>query len=164
MTFLNKVPRSESITAGIATSKALVGHIKESKVALLLHNVANLAPLVLGRINTSRVMRAGVKKDNAVARGSLNISKETLKVKTDSILVVVAVLLDLETAILEDGIVVGPAWGREVDLLRVGVEALQERTADSQSSRSGDGLGNAETAILNHGRIGAVRELSGGRG
>ena len=159
VTLLNKVSRSKSITAGITTGKALVSHIEESEVALLLHDVANLAPLVLGGVNTGRVVGASVQEDNAVVRSSLDVGKETLKVKADSVLVVVAVLLDLEAAVLEDGIVVGPAGGREVDLLSVRVETLQESTANSQRTGTRNGLGDDKTVLLEDGRIGSVGQL-----
>ena len=156
---LHEVTRSESILVSITAGKALVGHVEEGKVALLLHDVANLAPLVLSRVNTGRVVSASVEQDDAVLRSSLDVGKQTLKVETDSVLVVVAVLLHLETGILKNSVVVGPAGSGEVDLLRVRVEALQESTTDSQSTGTRDGLGDNETVVLEDGRVGTVGEL-----
>lgn len=164
MAVLDKVPRGEGITAGVTASKALVGHVEEGKVALLLHHTADLAPLVLGGINAGRVVGAGVKQDNAVAGGRLDIRQKAFEVKADCVLVVVAVLLNLQAAVLEDSIVVGPAGGREVDLLRVRVEALEESTTNAQGTGTRDGLGDAETVLLDHGRVGAIGELGRGRG
>lgn len=60
MTLLDEVSRGKSITVRVTTGKALVGHIEESEVALLLHDIANLAPLILGGINTGGVVSTGV--------------------------------------------------------------------------------------------------------
>lgn len=159
VTLLHEVTRGERITVRVSTGKALVRHVKECKVALLLHDVANLAPLVLSRVNTGRVVRAGVEHDDAVVGGSLDVCNQTLKVETNGVLVVVAVLLHLQTGVLEHSVVVGPAGGREVDLLSVRVEALQESTADSQGTSTRDRLGDDKTVLLEDGRIGSVGQL-----
>lgn len=156
---LHKVTRSESILVSVSAGKSLVGHVEEGKVALLLHDVANLAPLVLGRVDAGRVVSASVEQDDAVLRSGLDVGNQTLKVEADGVLVVVAVLLHLDTGVLEDSVVVGPAGGGEVDFLRVRIEALQESATDSQSTSTGDGLGDYETVILENGRVGTVGEL-----
>lgn len=159
MTLLHEVTRGERITVRVSTGKALVRHVEEGKVALLLHDVADLTPLVLSRVNTGRVVRAGVKHDDAVVGGSLDVCNQTLEVETDGVLVVVAVLLHLQTGVLEHSVVVGPAGGREVDLLSVGVKALQESTANPQSTGTRNGLGDDKTVLLEDGRIGSVGQL-----
>ena len=161
---LHKVSGGKRIAVSIATGKALVGHVEESKVALLLHDVADLAPLLLGGVDTGGVVSAGVEKDDAVLGSSLDVGNQTLKVQTDGVLVVVTVLVDLQTRVLEDGTVVGPTGVGEVDLLGVRVEALQESSTDSQGAGTGDGLGDDETVVLEDGGIGAVGELSSSLG
>jgi hypothetical protein len=161
---LDEVTGSKGILVGVTAGETLVGHVEEGEVALLLHDIADLAPLVLGRVNTGRVVGTGVQQDDAVVGGGLDVGNQTLKVQTDGVLVVVAVLLDLETGVLEDGVVVGPAGGGKVDLLRVGVETLKESTADSQGTGAGDGLGDDEAVFLEDGRVGAVGQLGGGLG
>lgn len=155
----HKVARSEGILVSVSAGKALVGHVEEGKVALLLHDVANLAPLVLSRVNTGRIVSAGMEQDNAVLGSGLDVGNQALEVETDGVLVVVAVLLHLDTGVLEDSVVVGPAGGGEVDLLRVRVEALQESTTNSQGTSAGNGLGDNETIVLQDGRVGTVGEL-----
>lgn len=161
---LNEVTRGKGIAVGVTAGEALVSHVEEGKVALLLHDIADLAPLVLGRVDTSGVVGAGVEQDDAVVGGGLDVGEETLKVQTDGVLVVVTVLVDLEARVLEDGGVVGPARGGEVDLLRVGVEALEEGTADSQGTGTGDGLSDDETVLLQDGRVLAIGKLGGSLG
>ena len=161
---LDKVTGRESVLVGVAAGEALVGHVEEGKVTLLLHDVADLAPLVLSGIDTGGVVSTGVQQDDAVVGGGLDVGDQALKVQADGVLVVVAVLLHLQAGVLEDGVVVGPAGVGQVDLLRVGVEALQERTADSQGTGAGDGLGDDETAVLDDGRVLAIGQLRGGAG
>lgn len=86
----------EGILVSVSTGEALVGHVEKGVVAVLLDNIAQSAPLVLGRVDTSGVVGASVEKDNAALWHVLNVLDHALEVKTDGILVVVAVLLNLE--------------------------------------------------------------------
>ncbi len=158
---LDEVPGSKGITVSITTGKALVGHVEESKVALLLHDVRNLAPLVLSRVDTGGVVGASMEQNDAVVGGSLKVGNQALEVEANGVLVVVTVLLNFQARVLEDGVVVGPARGGEIDLLRARVETLEESTTNSQSTSTGDGLGDNETVILQDGGVGAVGQLSG---
>jgi hypothetical protein len=58
--------------------------------------------------------------------------------------------------------VVGPARVGEVDLLGVGIEALQECTADSQGTSAGNGLGDNEAVLLKGRRVLSVGQLRSG--
>ena len=147
MALLDEVTGSKGILVSVTAGEALVGHVEEGEVALLLHDIADLAPLVLGGVNTGRVVGTGVQQDDAVVGGGLDVGNQALKVQTDGVLVVVTVLLDLEAGVLEDGVVVGPAGVGKVDLLRAGVEALEESTTDSQGTGAGDGLGDDEAVL-----------------
>ena len=160
----DEVARGKSILVSVAAGEALVSHVEESEVTLLLHDIANLAPLSLSRVNTSGVVSTGVKQDNAALGSRLDILDQTLKVQTDGVLVVVAVLLDLKARVLEDSVVVGPAGVGQVNLLRAGVEALEESTTNAEGTGTGDGLGDDETVVLNDGGAGAVGQLGGGVG
>ena len=161
---LDEVTGSKSILVSVTAGEALVGHVEEGEVALLLHDIADLAPLVLGGVNTGRVVGTGVQQNDTVLGSSLDVGNQTLEVQANGVLVVVAVLLDLKAGVLENGVVVGPAGVGKVDLLRVGVEALQESTTNSQGTGSRDGLGDDEAVLLQDGGVGAVGKLSGGLG
>ena len=160
----HEMPGGKSILVSIAASEALVGHIEEGKVALLLHHIADLAPLLLGGVDTGGVVGASVEKDDAVLRGGLDVGNQTLEVETNGVLVVVAVLLNLQTGVLEDSVVVGPARVREVDLLRMRVEALEESTTDSQGTGTRNGLGDDEAVLLNGRGVLAIGQLCSGLG
>lgn len=161
---LDEVARSEGILVSVTAGKALVGHIEEGEVLLLLHDIADLAPLGLGRVDTSGVVSASVEQDDAALGGGLDIGDQTLEVEANGVLVVVAVLTDLKAGIGEDSLVVGPAGVGEVDLLGAGVELLEESTANAQGTSARDGLGDDQAVLGDGGGVGAVGKLSSGGG
>jgi hypothetical protein len=108
VTLLDEVAERERVLVGVAGCEALVGHVEEGVVVALLDGVADLLPLLLGRVNTSGVVRAGMEQDNAALGHGLDVGDHTVEVKTDGVLVVVTVLLHLKTAVGEDSLVVGP--------------------------------------------------------
>ena len=164
MALLDEVANGEGILVSVSTGEALVGHIEEGVVAVLLDNVAQSAPLLLGRVDTSGVVSASVEKDNAALGHVLDVLDHTLEVETDGVLVVVAVLLDLEARVLEDSIVVGPTGVGDVDGLVARVEALEESTTDSEGTSTRDGLGDDDSALLKRCRVGTICEDGGGLG
>jgi hypothetical protein len=157
---LNKVARRKGILVGITGSESLVSHVKEGEVALCLDNIADLAPLLRGWINTSRVVSASMQQDDAVLGSSLQVLNKTLKVQSNGVLVIVTVLGNLEARVLEDGIVVGPGRCWQVNLLGVRVESLEESTTDSQCSGTGHGLSDGDAAVLDGSRVSTVRQFS----
>lgn len=160
MALLNEVADSEGILVGVTAGKALVSHIEEGEVALLLDDVRDLLPLLLGRVNTGRVVSASVEEEDTAVGGTLDVSNQTLKVKTDGLLVVVAVLLDLKTGMVEDGLVVSPRGGRDVDLLLAREELLEESSTDTEGTGTRDGLGDGDA--VKGGVVRAVGQLGGG--
>ena len=138
VTLLDEVANGEGILVSVSTGEALVGHVEEGIVAVLLDNVAQGAPLLLGRVDTGGVVSASVEEDNAALGHVLDVLDHTLEVKTDGVLVVVTVLLDLEARVLEDSIVVGPTGVGDVDGLVAGVETLEESTTDSEGTSTRD--------------------------
>lgn len=158
MALLDKVADGKGVLVDVATGEALVGHVEEGKVLLLLGDLGELHPLLGGGIDTGRVVSAGVQEEDAALGGGLHVGNHALKVEANGVLVVVAVLLDLEAGVEEDGLVVGPRGGRDVDLLLAGVEALEEGGADSQGTSAGDGLGDGDAV---EGGVLAVGELGG---
>lgn len=107
-TLLDEVTESEGVLGGVTTGKALVGHVEEGVVVASLDSLSDLNPLLLGRVYTSRVVGTGVEQDNAVLGHGLDVGHHAVKVEANGVLVVVAVLLDLEAGVLEDSVVVGP--------------------------------------------------------
>ncbi|KAI6768913.1 hypothetical protein HG531_011102 [Fusarium graminearum] len=157
---LNEVANSESILVGVTTGKALVSHVEEGEVTLLLDDVRDLLPLLLGRVNTSGVVSTGVEKEDTAVGGRLDISNQALEVKADGLLVVVAVLLNLEAGVVEDGLVVCPRRLGDVDLLFAREELGEESGTDTESTGTRDGLGDGDA--IQGGAVGAVGQLGGG--
>lgn len=159
MALLNEVADSKGILVNVATGKTLVSHVEEGKVALLLGDLGDLLPLLLRGVNASGVVSAGVEEEDAALGGGLDVGDHALKVEADGVLVVVAVLLNLEAGVGEDGLVVGPGRGGDVNLLLAGVEAGEEVGANAEGASAGDGLGDGQAA--EGGRVLAVGELGG---
>lgn len=67
----NKVSDGESIVLKDTGCEALVGHVEECKVVLLLENLAELDPLVLGQIGTERVEGGGVEEESGAVGSGL---------------------------------------------------------------------------------------------
>jgi len=159
---LNEVAHREGILVDVAAGEALIGHVEEGEVALLLHGGLDLLPLLRSRVDTSRIVGAGVEQEHAAVGGLFDVRNQALKVKADGILVVIGILLDLEAGIREDIDVVGPRGGGNVNGLLAGVEAGEEGSANAQSTSTRDGLGDGQTvksrAVL------AVGEYSSGLG
>jgi hypothetical protein len=147
-TLLDEVTEGEGILGSVTTGEALVSHVEEGEVVTSLDSLSNLKPLLLGRVYTSRVVGTGVEQDNAVLGHGLDVGNHSLKVEANGVLVVVAVLLDFQTRILEDSIVVGPRWSGNVDGLRTGVVALEEGTANAEGTGTGDGLGDGDAVLV----------------
>lgn len=126
-----------------------------------LDSITNLLPLFLGRINASRIMRAGVKEYDAALWQVLDVFDHAVDIKANGLWVVVPVLLDLQTRVFEDGSVVGPARVWDVDRLGSGEEALEERASYPQGTSTGNGL--RDRNVLD-GSIVAVCKESGSLG
>lgn len=157
MALLDEVSHGEGILVGVTASEALVGHVEEGVVALLLDDVADLPPLLLGGVHTGGVVGAGVEQEDAALGGGLDVGDHALEVEPDRLLVVVPVLLDAEAGVAEHRLVVRPRRRRDVDLLVARVEPLQEGGADAEGARARDRLGH-DDAVEGRG-VGSVREL-----
>ncbi len=156
---LDKVADGKGVLVNVATGEALVGHVEEGKVAMLLGDLGNLLPLLLRGVDTGGVVSTGVEEEDTALGGGLDVGDHAVKVQANGMLVVVAVLLDLEAGVGEDGLVVGPRRGGDVNLLLAGVEAGEEVGANAQSTGAGDGLGDGQA--VEGGRVLAVSELGG---
>ena len=72
----------------------------------------------------------------------LDVPLHTLEIEPDSLLVKVAVLLDLQSRVFGNGNVVSPSRSREIQSLCAGVESGKEGSTDPQSTGTRDGLGD----------------------
>jgi len=137
---LDEVTDWESILVGVTRCETLVCHVEESVVLALLNSIADLLPLLRSWIDTSWVVGASVEQENAALLGTLDIVDQALEVEANGVLVVVSVLGNLQTGVLEDSTVVCPRWVGDVDLLCAWVPACEELTTDAESASARDGL------------------------
>jgi hypothetical protein len=150
-------------------------------VLLLLDQVADLPPLLLGWVNTGRVVGAGVEEDGGTVGDGLltrrrdqskgrkrgkrkegereetethtKVLLQPLKVQPNRLLVVVRVVLDLKPGVLEDRDVVPPSRGGDVDLLRAGEVAGEEGAGDAEGTGTGEGLGDGDLLSWDENRM-----------
>lgn len=67
----DEVADGECITVDVSRGEALVGHVEEGEVALLLDDLGDLLPVLLGWVNTSRVVGTGMQEDNRALGSTL---------------------------------------------------------------------------------------------
>src|SRR5580704_536882 len=96
MAFLDEVSHRKRVLICVSTCKTLVCHVKERVMLLFLDNVADLLPLLLGRINSGRIMSAGVQQYDRLLGSGFEISDHAIEVQPNCVLVVVPVLLHLQ--------------------------------------------------------------------
>ena len=77
MALLDKIADGECITGGVTGSKALVGHVEKGEEGLLLYNIGDFLPLFRSRVDTGRVMRAGVEKNDRFLRDVLKSRRQS---------------------------------------------------------------------------------------
>ncbi len=83
-------------------------------------------------------MCAGVEKNDAALWGGLEIRYHTVEVQTNSVLVIVSVLHDLQARVLEDSIVICPARCRYVNLFAQGIVTRKELATNPKGASAGD--------------------------
>lgn len=105
---LHKVTQRIRIGVGIARSETLVRHVKQREVPASLDGIADGPPLLGSGVDACGVVRASVEKEDGARGGILDITQESINVKANSFLVVVAVVLHIQSTGAEDGLVVRP--------------------------------------------------------
>ena len=155
----NKVSEGKGIVINVSGSESLVSHVKEGEVSLFLAQVGELLPLLMSRVDSSRVVSTSVQENDRVVGSVPQVLLHALKVQTDGFLVKVLVLLDLETRVLGNGNVVAPCRPRQVDGLCMRVEPGQKGHTDPQCTSSRDGLGGSDSLFLDRCAILAICQL-----
>lgn len=89
-------------------------------------------------------------------RADLDIIDHALEVETNGLLVIVRILLDFKTRVLEDRNMVAPRRCRQVNGLGVRVETLKESSADSKSAGTTDRLGDGNATFFERCAVFAV--------
>lgn len=93
----------------------MVGEVEQGKVLLVLSELRELVPLLWSRVYSCGVVSTRVVEDNGASRGVLDVSLEAFKVQATSVGIVVAIVAYLKASVLEEGNVVSPRGGRQVN-------------------------------------------------
>lgn len=147
---LDEVAHGPDVAFGVARSEALVRHVEEHEVALLLAHLGDLLPLLLRRIDSRRIVRAHVEQEDRTSGCRVQIRQQTDLVQTDRVRVVVTVRLHLKARILRNRDVVTPRGVRQVHRAVLRQEAAQKVCSDSQRARSGQCLRSHDLLTLQH--------------
>jgi len=139
--------------------EALVSRVEPGEETLALHDLCDLAPLLLGRIDTGGVVGASMEKDDSALGSSLEVGEHAVDVETAGGSVPVAVGGDGEVRGLGDGVVVAP--GRLGDVDGGSTHELgDELGSDAETTGTGEGLDGADATLLDGERVGAEEDLT----
>lgn len=164
MPFPYEMPYGEGISICVTAGEPLVCHIKERVMLLFFDDLANLLPLCFRRIDSSRIVGACMKQNDATFRSRLKICYHAIEVQPDSVLVVVSILFDLKSGVFEDWSMVCPARCWDEYLFVAWVKARQKFAPNSQSPGARNGLGYGHSIFLNGGGTRAISQHSCGFG
>jgi hypothetical protein len=79
----------------------------------------------------------------------VEIFQHAINVKTVGLLIKVGVLLQVKTSVLHDRDMVTPGRVRNDDVLGMGEPGVQESSTNTESTSTGDGLGNGKLLTRN---------------
>jgi hypothetical protein len=94
------------ISLQITAGEPLISGVKEGVVALLQHHVCDPTALFLGRIDTGRVMRAGMEEEDGTVQSGGKGTEELVAGKTNRLGIVILVGERIDSDVPEDGEVV----------------------------------------------------------
>ncbi|MNS73538.1 hypothetical protein D3C72_1069810 [compost metagenome] len=143
---------------GDAVGEALIRHVQERHQAARGHYADDLIPLGHAQVGAGRVVAARMQHDDGAGWHGVQAGQHAVEVHAMGGGIVVGVVIDDETGVLEQRAVIFPARVADVDL-RARREALQEVGTDLQCARAADGLHSDGAALLNYGAIGAKYEF-----
>jgi hypothetical protein len=105
---------------------------RKKKNRIWIHLIINHRSLLLGTIATY-----------------MEIFQHAINVKTVGLLIKVGVLLQVKTSVLHDRDVVTPGRVGDDDVLGMGEPGVQESSTNTESTSTGDGLGNGKLLTRN---------------
>ena len=156
----------KSETIGIiiegAGGEALVGSVKEWVELLLGTDIGDLLPLLLGWVDTSWVVGAGVEEDGGAWNSVLEIGEHSADIKTLGLLVEVSVLSDLDSGGGEDLVMVSPGWVADIE--SSWSELGQVLTDHSEGTGSREGLEGDDSWVVDEWAVEAEEDATGSLG
>jgi hypothetical protein len=135
----NEVAETVGVVVEAAGGETLVGRVEEGVELVLLANISDHGPLLLGGVHTGGIVSAGVKKDSRTGRGGSEIPDHTLNIETLGAGLEVGVFTDLDTGRCEDSFVVTPGGLANIEGARA--ELPHELGNYAESASAGESLG-----------------------
>ena len=151
--FLDEVSDGPSILFEVTGGESLISRIEEGNQRILLHHSTDLLPLLLRRINTSRVVRTCMQQHNWPRHSSLQKLDHGLKVESLGLGVIVWILNPLQSCVLDDVLVVEPGGVRDVH--PAGEVLAEEGETEAQGAGTWDSLASGDAALFDGDAIGA---------
>lgn len=102
----DKLPDSPGVSFQVSACEALVGAVEECVMALLEHDIGDLRPLFLCRVDTGGVMCTGMKQVDRTRRSSVQGRDETVVIQSNGSRIIVGVGFGCYTNILKNGVVI----------------------------------------------------------
>lgn len=149
----DKVADTVGVSVEVTGSETLVGAVEKGEVLLALEDVSQCVPLLLGWVYARWVVSTGVQQEHGAVCGAVECLCQPVKVEADRLCVVPRVVDGLDAAHVEDGLVVGPCWVGDVDLLLsttelvVVVEPTEEDGSQVVRSRTTDCLDRSDPVL-----------------
>jgi len=139
----------------------VVGGIEVCNEFSLLENLGKLSPLIGGGVYTSWVVGTRVEKDDGASLGVVQSLAHSLEVEALGGRIPVRIVLDCQTSILNDVLMVGPGW--VADIYITGKVSLDEFETESEGTGTRESLSSGNSLLLNSGMSLTKEQVSGNR-
>ena len=133
---VDKVPDGPRIAHQVPRCEALVGAVEEGEMLALADHLGNLLPLVLGWVDASRIMGAGMQENDGPGQCRTQGCDHAVKVEALGLGGEVWVLDDVQADIGKDLVMVGPRGVGKVYLRALRMELRDEERSQMHGSCS----------------------------
>lgn len=141
---VDEVPQAEGVLVEVAGDEPLICRIEKGSDISLFADLGDFYPLILGRVDTARIVGAGVEEQPRPRWYLLQVLNHASKVQATRLLIEVSVLPRLEAHDVEHVLVVHP--GRVANVDRCLAKPLDELSEHMQRTRSRDCLSRDQAA------------------
>lgn len=112
---VKEVTQTNTVLVEVTGDKALISSVEEGIEAVLFANAGDFFPLSESRVDAGGVVGASVQEDGRAGSGVLQVRNHAIEVEALGLLVEVAVVANLQASSGEDGVVVAPGGGANID-------------------------------------------------
>ena len=131
---LNKHSDWHYVVKDASGSKTLVSSVEQGEELAVMHDLSNLFPLSHSRVYSCWIVGAGMEKNHGTLWCSFEWGYHSVEVETFRLRFIISVFLPLKARVFYNGVMVSPAWLRNLNFTwDVGSNELK---CNSQSSCS----------------------------